>query len=221
MTPIMNSDESGRLLERISDAVFDMDEEAVADAVNEYIEAGGDPYDGMMRGLVDGMNRASRMYDENEYFITELLFCADAMNKGIDMLRPLLTETKEPSVRRKIVIGVIEGDIHDIGKNLVRIMLEASGFEMTDLGKDVTVANFIDTAIRENADIIAMSTMMTTTMYNMRELIDELKKRGLRDRFKVIVGGGPVSQAFADEIGADGYSQTATEVVTLAHKLTE
>ena len=206
------------LLKRLSDGVVDMEEDDVAEAAKEYLEAGYPAFDGIMEGLVDGMNRASQLYEEDEYFVTDVLLCSDAMYVGLDILRPYLPEVSSDD---KItgVIGVVEGDTHDIGKNLVRIMLETAGFHMIDLGRDVPLAKFVETAKEENADFVCMSTLMTTTMGGMETVIRLLEEEGLRDKVKVMIGGGPISQKYADKIGADGYSQNAVEAVKLAKRL--
>lgn len=174
-----------------------------------------------MAGLVDGMNRAGVLFDEEEYFVTDMLLCSDAMYAGLEVLRPHLPAESEIEKKPKVVIGVVEGDTHDIGKNLVKIMLDTAGFEIYDLGRDVAPDIFVDKAEEVKASFICMSTLMTTTMDGMRLVIEKLKERGLRDKIKVMVGGSPVSQKFADEIGADGYSPNAVEAAKLAKRLWE
>ena len=132
------------LLQKMSDMVFEMEDEEIADVCEEYIEAGYEALDGILHGLVDGMNRASEMYDQEEYFVTDLLLCSDAMYAGLDVLRPHLPEDASVGEAKKAVIGVVEGDTHDIGKNLVKIMMETAGFEMFDLGRDVPLDNFVE-----------------------------------------------------------------------------
>lgn len=206
------------LLKRLSDGVLDMEEDDVAEAAQEYLDTGYPAFDGIMEGLVDGMNRASQLYEEEEYFVTDVLLCSDAMYAGLDILRPHLPEVSNDD---KItgIIGVVEGDTHDIGKNLVKIMLETAGFNMIDLGRDVPLTRFVEAAKEENADFICMSTLMTTTMSGMETVINLLLEAGIRDRVKVMIGGGPISQKYADRIGADGYSQNAVEAVKLAKRL--
>ncbi len=177
-----------------------------------------DIYQAIERGLSDGMIRAGRLYEEEEYFIPELLLCADAMYAGLDILKPHL-KVDTAAIRQKVVIGVVEGDTHDIGKNLVKIMFETSGFDVIDLGRDVPPGQFVRTAKEVDARIIALSTLMTTTMNGMREVIVLLEKENMRDQIKVMVGGGPISQSFADRIGADGYAANASEAAVLAKKL--
>lgn len=207
------------LLEKLSECVVEMEDEEVVDVANEYVESGYPALDGIMEGLVDGMNKASDLYDEEEYFVTDLLLCSDAMYSGIDILKPHLPVEENKGEKLKIVIGVVEGDTHDIGKNLVKIMLDTAGFEMYDLGRDVPLDNFVDKAIEVGASLICMSTLMTTTMDGMRIVIEKLKEKGIRDNVKVMVGGSPISQKYANEIGADGYSANAVGTVKLAKRL--
>jgi methylmalonyl-CoA mutase cobalamin-binding domain/chain len=164
------------------------------------------------------MERAGTLFEEEEYFVPELIICSDAMNAGIDILKPHLKQG-EAAAKHRCVIGVIEGDTHDIGKNLVKIMLEASGFDMVDLGRDVPPQTFVDKAIETNAELILLSSLMTTTMDSMADVVKLLTEQGVRDRFKVAVGGGPISKAFSDKIGADGYGKNATEAVRLCRSL--
>lgn len=206
------------MLQRLSDCVFEMEDEEVVGVVKEYIEAGFDAQEGMLLGLVDGMKRASAMYEEGEYFVPELIICSDAMYAGIEELQKYLPNTEGTSAG-KIVIGVVEGDTHDIGKNLVRIMLETGGFDVHDLGRDVPIESFVSYVKENDVDIVCMSSLMTTTMPGMEAVIHRLKEEGLREKVKVMVGGAPVSPAFAERIGADGYSRNAIEAVELAKSL--
>lgn len=206
------------LLKRMSDGVVEMEEEDVAEAAQEFIDAGYPAFEGIMDGLVDGMNRTSVLFEEEEYFVTDVLLCSDAMYAGLNVLKPYLPEETGEN-KKKAVIGVVEGDTHDIGKNLVKIMMETAGFEMIDLGRDVPLQKFVDTAKEEKADLLCLSTLMTTTMGGMKTVIDLLKQAGIREQVKVMIGGGPVSKGFADKIGADGYSQNAVEAVRLAKDL--
>lgn len=204
------------LLVKLSECVVEMEEEEAVEVANEYIEAGYPAFDGIMEGLVDGMNRASDLYDAEEYFVTDVLLCSDAMYAGLGVLRPHLPATAEAEEKHKVVIGVVEGDTHDIGKNLVKIMMDTAGFEVYDLGRDVPLNQFIDKAEEVGADFICMSTLMTTTMGGMKQVIEMLKERGIRDKYKVMIGGSPISQKFADEIGADIYTSNAVEATNAA-----
>lgn len=210
--------EKQELLSQLSDEVLEMEEDSVTETAQEYLESGYPVLEGIMDGLIDGMNRAGELYEEEEYFVTDLLLCSDAMYNGLEILKPHLPETAAEQ-KVKVIIGVVEGDTHDIGKNLVKIMMETAGFEIIDLGKDVPSQQFIDAVKSQNADILCLSTLMTTTMPEMEEIIGLLSEAGLRNKVKVMVGGGPVTQKFADKIGADGYSSNAVEAVKLAESL--
>lgn len=208
------------LLQQLSDCVFEMEDGNVADIAKEYIAEGYGALDGVLEGLVDGMNRAGQMYEEEEYFVTDLLLCSDAMYNGLEVLKPHLPQEEGAgAVNYKCIIGVVEGDTHDIGKNLVRIMLETSGFEMYDLGRDVPLIRFVEKAKDVNAQLICLSTLMTTTMPGMKEVVDMLEKEGIKDKVKVMIGGGPISQAYCDQIHADGYAVNAISAVFLAKEL--
>ena len=206
------------LIGELRDCVIDMEDERVADVAREYVDAGYDVRDGIFDGLVAGMNRVAELYEEEEYFIPELLICSDAMYNGLDVMKPMLEGSDAPQ-KGTVVIGVVQGDTHDIGKNLVKIMLESSGYRVVDLGRDIAPERFVE-AVRDNdADVVAMSTLMSTSMANMGKVVEALEAAGLRERVKVIVGGGPISQAFSDKIGADGYSRTATDAVKRPDRL--
>lgn len=207
-----------QLLSILADSVTEMEEEEVEAAAREYIEARYPALDAIMDGLIVGMNRAGELFEEEEYFVTDILLCSDAMYAGLEVLSPYLPEEGEKE-KKTGIIGVVEGDTHDIGKNLVKIMLESGGFRMVDLGKDVPLEKFVDAAVEEDARFICMSTLMTTTMSGMEKVIQILKERGLREQIKVMIGGGPVSKKYADMIGADGYSANAVEAVKLAKRL--
>lgn len=206
------------LLAKLSECVLEMEEEEAAEVAQEYVDAGYPAFDGIMEGLVDGMNKASDLYDAEEYFVTDLLLCSDAMYAGLEILKPHLP-VEGGEGKAKAVIGVVEGDTHDIGKNLVKILLDTAGFDMYDLGRDVPLDAFVEKAKEIDAQLVCMSTLMTTTMDGMRVVIEKLEEAGIRDKVKVMIGGSPISQKFADEIGADGYSTNAVEAVKLANKL--
>ncbi len=212
------SDSKENLLKGLSDAVVNMDEDETVKLSNQVIEEKYDAYEAIDKGLADGMERAGKLFEEEEYFIPELLMCSDAMYAGLDVLKPHLKKDDEGQ-KHKVVIGVVQGDTHDIGKNLVKIMLETSGFEVVDLGRDIPPIQFVEKAKEVDAKIIAISTLMTTTMDGMAEVINILNQQNIREKYKVMVGGGPISQGFADKIGADGYSVNAAEAVRLARKL--
>ncbi|GHS95482.1 dimethylamine corrinoid protein [Planctomycetales bacterium] len=202
----------------LSDAVLNLEEEKAATTAQEVVAAGYDAYEAIDRGLADGMARAGKLFEEDEYFVPELLIAADAMYAGLGVLRPhiKIDQSRAPG---RVVIGVIEGDTHDIGKNLVKIILEAKGFETRDLGRDIPPAAFAQAAREFNAEIIAISTLMTTTMAGMEKVISLLKDGGDRDQFRVMIGGAPISATFAQKIGADGYAANAVEAGELAVRL--
>lgn len=205
------------ILESLAAAVVEMDEEGAVRIARKAVESGVDAYEAIMGGLVKGMDIVGQKYEEEEYFIPEVLLASDAMNAGIAVLKPLVR--KEETVPYKAVIGVIQGDTHDIGKNLVKIMLEAGGFQVIDLGRNVPAAEFVASAQEIEAQLICVSTLMSTTMDGMKLVIDVLEKEGIRDKFKVMVGGGPVSWRFAQDIGADGYALDAGSAVRKAKEL--
>lgn len=206
------------ILQDLADGVLNLDEEKAVKAANEAVESGLDAYDAISNGLVIGMNKAGDLYEEEEYFVPELLICSDAMYAGLDILRPHLRK-EDAAAKVGCVIGVVEGDTHDIGKNLVRIMLDVAGFEMHDLGRNVPLMDFVEKAKEVDAGLICLSTLMTTTMDGMATVVEMLKEEGIRGRFKVMIGGGPISQAFADRIGADGYADNASTAVKVAKEL--
>ncbi len=208
------------LLTELSEKVLNMEEDQVEETAREYLDAGYPALDGIMDGLLQGMNEAGRLYEEEEYFVTDLLLCSDAMYRGMDILKPHLPESGSGR-RRKAVIGVVEGDTHDIGKNLVKIMMETGGFEMIDLGKDVPASSFAEAVRKYQPELLCLSTLMTTTMGQIEVILHSLKINGSRDSVKVMIGGGPVTQRYADRVGADGYSSNAVEAVQLARKLIE
>jgi corrinoid protein of di/trimethylamine methyltransferase len=207
-----------KLYGQLADAVVDMDEEKAVTLSKQAVEEKVDAYEAIDKGLAKGMERAGKLFEEEEYFVPELIICSDAMNQGIAVLKPHLKQDGA-AIRRRAVIGVIEGDTHDIGKNLVKIMLEASGFDIVDLGRDVPPQTFVDKALEYHADLILLSSLMTTTMDAMADVVKILDTQGVRSQFKVAVGGGPISKAFADRIGADGYGKNATEAVRLCQSL--
>lgn len=214
----MSVKEKETILKELADSVINMDEDAAVQAANDAVESELDAFTAIDQGLSKGMAAAGDLFESEEYFIPELLMCSDAMYAGLDVLKPHLKTDTE--AKGSIVIGVIEGDTHDIGKNLVRIMFETGGYEVHDLGRDVSPAAFVQKAEEVKADIIALSTLMTTTMDGMGKVVSLLNEKGNRGDFKVIVGGGPISSGFAKKIGADGYAANAAEALKLVARLT-
>ncbi|MDF2569488.1 MAG: metH 2 [Sporomusa sp.] len=203
-----------QILDALATAVIEMDEDGAKVAAQAAIDAGMGAFEAITEGLVKGMNVVGDKYEEQEYFIPEVLICSDAMLAGLEILKPYLPKDYNQNAE-KVVIGVVQGDTHDIGKNIVKIMLEAGGFEVYDLGRNVPLMSFVDKAQEVGATVVAMATLMTTTMEGMRTVVEELEKRGMRDKVTVIIGGGPISQAFADEIKADLYASDANVAVRI------
>ena len=212
------STEKRILWQGLSDAVVGLDEDRAFKLAEEVVQKNLDAYEAVEKGLAHGMERAGRLFEEDEYFVPELLIASDAMYAGLDVLRPHIKADRAAEPGR-IVLGVVEGDTHDIGKNLVKIILEAKGFEVHDLGRDVPPAAFVAKAKEVGAEIIGLSTLMTTTMRVMAKVVALLQAEGRREAVKVMVGGAPISQAFADRIGADGYSGNAIAAGELAGRL--
>lgn len=210
--------EKEKLFEEMSSALVEMEVERVAELAEETLKQNIPAYETITEGLIPGMDEVSKLFEEEEYFLPEVLICSDAFNAGIAVVKPHIDQAslKKPI---KVVIGVVEGDTHDIGKNLVRILTEASGFEVYDLGRDVPLEKFIEKAEEVDCDMICMSTMMTTTMAGMKTVIDRLKENNLREKYKVLIGGGPISQNYCDLIGADLYAKDASSAVRKAKEL--
>jgi len=193
-------------IDDIYDSVLDFDEDGIADLVHRELDAGTDPAVVLNDGLVAALDEVGRCFSEGTMFVPDMLMAADTMKVGLDTLRPLLTG-EASAVKGTAVIGSVKGDMHDIGKNLVAMMIEGAGFKIVDLGVDVDTDVFIDAAREQNADFVLLSALLTTTMGAMKTSVETIKA-ALPDR-KVIVGGAPVNQEFATAIGADGYSDDA------------
>jgi corrinoid protein of di/trimethylamine methyltransferase len=206
------------LLERIRNAIIETMPAMAKQATQEALERGLSAKDILNSALIPGMDEVGRLFREGEYFVPEVLVAAKAMNASMDLIEPLLVGS---GVRKagKVVAGTVEGDLHDIGKNLVCMMLKGAGFEIIDLGVDVKPESFVEATKREKPDILVISALLTTTMLNMPKVINALKEAGVREKVKVLVGGAPVSRDYAEEIGADGYSEDSSSAVELARKL--
>ena len=211
---------SSELLEQITASLVEGDPDATAAATERALAAGIEPLRIINEGLVPGMRTVGDKYSSGEYFLPNLIVSAAGMKQAMALLDPELKARRE-SVQSagKVVIGTVRGDIHEIGKSLVATMLSANGFEVHDLGVDVSVERFVDTVRQTGAELVGLSALLTTTMMGQKKVIEELERAGLRDGVKVMVGGAPVSQAFADSIGADGYAQDAVAAVELAARL--
>lgn len=204
-------------LKQLYEAVVNGDAKASLAITQQALAEGIDPLQLVNEYMVPAMDEVGRRFEANEYFVPELLISARAMKASLDIIRPLLIARGDKPAGR-VAIGTVKGDLHDIGKNLVASLLEGGGFEVIDLGVNVSPAQFIATVKEKQANIIAMSALLTTTMPAMRTTIDELKKAGVRDQVKVLIGGAPITQKYAEEIGADGYSENAVGAVALAKK---
>jgi trimethylamine corrinoid protein len=213
----MNKDE---LLRSMNDAIVAGDKAAAAALGADAVRSGADLLEVIEKGYVPGLQRVGELWEQGEYFLPELISSAEAMKAAMAVLKPELDRKNiEAQGGGKVVIGTVEGDIHDIGKNLVASMLQAGGFEVHDLGADVKLERFIEKAEAVGAGIICLSALLTTTMTNQKRLIGLLREKGLRDKYKVLVGGAPASRKWADEIGADGYAENAVAAVKLARTM--
>jgi len=207
-------------LEKLSDAVIRGEGEAAKAAALETINAGYSAYDAVSKGLMKGMGIVGVRFGRGECFLPEVLLAGEAFTSAIEILKPHL-KAGEVTTVGKATIGTVEGDIHDLGKNLVALLLATAGFEVFDLGKNVKASAFVDKAEEVKADMILLSAIMTTTMPVQEEVIQLLKDMGIRDKYKVLVGGGPVTADWSEKIGADGYANDAVEGVKLAKRLLE
>ena len=204
-------------LKTLYDAVVNGEIDEVAEGVKAALAAGEAPDRILNEALIPAMAEVGRLFEQQEYYVPEMLISAEAMRGGLGLLKPLLAAAGAITGPR-VVFGTVKGDLHDIGKNLVIMMLEGAGFQVTDLGVDVQPDKFI-AAVKGGAQLIGMSAMLTTTMPNMKVTIDALREAGVRDQVKVMVGGAPLTQLYADQIGADGYSPDASAAVRKAREL--
>jgi len=205
-------------LDKIKKAIIDMDDSAVKTLVETALKEKVPAQQILQDGLIAGMKEVGRLFTEQVYFVPEVLLASEAFYIGFDIISPLIKLQGEKG-KVKVVMCVVEGDIHDIGKNIVKVMFEASGCQVVDLGRNVAVKRIIEAVEKEKPDVLAMSSLMTTTMMSMADVIKELVKRGLRKDLKIIVGGAPVNQEFCNQIGADGYGRDAQEAVQLIERL--
>ncbi|MGA2673770.1 MAG: corrinoid protein [Terracidiphilus sp.] len=200
------------------DAILNGDAKKVHAATQAALEAGAEPMTLISESMVPAMDEVGRLFEEEEYFVPELLLAGRAMKSAMELLRPLMTAAGE-KLSAKVVIGTVKGDLHDIGKNIVASMLEGSGFDVIDLGIDVAPEKFVSAVTEQEPQIVCMSALLTVTMPAMKTTIDALKTAGLRTRVKVMIGGAPVTMQYAKEIGADGYSENASGAVGLVRNL--
>ena len=204
-------------LKEIYEGVISGNREVVSEGVQAALDEGVGPSTLLFDALIPAMSEVGERFERNEFFVPEMLIAARAMQSGMVLIKPLLVESGVEPVGR-VAIGTVKGDLHDIGKNLVAMMMEGAGFEVDDLGVDASADKFVD-AVKGGAQVLAMSALLTTTMPSMKTSIDALVEAGLRDQVKVLIGGAPVTQAYADQVGADGYAPDASSAARAAKKL--
>ncbi|NOQ95258.1 MAG: cobalamin-binding protein [Desulfobacterales bacterium] len=206
------------LLKALSDAVVDMDEDKTGELAQKVLDEGLNAYDAVMNGLAAGMEIVGDLYDKHEYFVPELLLCADALYAGLDILKPhIKPEDIGESARGQVVIGTVQGDVHDIGKNIIKMMFEVGGFTVHDLGRDVPLEKFVEEQMRTDSEIVALSAMMTTTMMGMKKVVEMIKEKN--PNVAIMLGGAPVTKDVSELFGADGYADSAGNAVQEAIKM--
>lgn len=210
---------SEEILSKLKQAVIDGEAEQTAELARQGLDQGLDPLVLINQGLTPGMNRIGELFSSGEFFLPDLVIGGDAMKAALAILEPALVGNQNREIVGRVVLGTVEGDIHEIGKTLVGIMLTANGFDVDDIGADKSAAEFV-AAVKENgATLVGASALLTTTMAEQQSIIEALEEAGLRDQVKVMIGGAPVSQSWADNIGADGYAANAISAVDLAFRL--
>jgi len=207
------------LLEEMAKVVIEGDEEEAVSLAKKALSMGMNPTEAIEKGFGEGMREVGRLFEKLEIFLPQVILSADAMTAGVEIFRQEMAAREGEVPRKTVLLGTIQGDVHDIGKNIIKIMLETSGFKVYDLGRDVPVSRFVDKIRELSPDIVGVSALMTTTMVHMPKLIEALKEAGLRGKAKVMVGGAPVLPEWAKEIGADGYGGSAMEAVEVARRL--
>ena len=208
------------ILNKLKEAIEELDKEKAEAAAKEAKAAGIEAMDAIQNGLGQGMNTISELFDEGEMFVPQILLAAEAFESSVAVLTAdMLEEERNKTKLGKVIVHTVQGDIHDVGKNIVKTMLAASGFEVIDLGRDVPVDDVVQKAIELDVDIISGSALMTTTMPSQRDIIKALEEEGVRDKIKCMFGGAPVSQEWVDKIGADAYGENAAEAISKAKEL--
>jgi len=206
------------MTQEIYEAIIDGDMERVKDGVNAALSGGKAPGVILSEGMIAAMAEVGKRFEKGDFFVPEMLVSARAMKNGLEILRPMLAKSGVQAVG-KVAIGTVKGDLHDIGKNLVAMMLEGAGFEINDLGVDVSPEKFVEVVKDNKPNIVALSALLTTTMQNMKATIEAIEAAGLRNEVKIMIGGAPVTQEYANQIGADGYSSDASRAVSVAKSL--
>ncbi len=207
------------LLDRLAQAVIDGEPEDAEELAREALAQGLDPLACINEGLTAGIDRVGELFASGEYFLPDLIIGGEAMKAALAVLEPALAGDQQREVLGRVVLGTVEGDLHEIGKTLVGTMLTANGFSVTDIGIDKPAADFVAAVKDSNANLVGASALLTTTMLQQQKIIEALQEAGLRDRVKMMVGGAPVTQSWADKIGADGYAEDAISAVALAKRL--
>ena len=210
---------SQEMFEKLAQAVIDGEPEDAVELAQQALDAGLDPLECINKGLSKGIDRVGVLFAEGEYYLPDLIIGGEAMKDALAVLEPALAANQTREVTGRVVLGTVEGDLHEIGKTLVGTMLTANGFEVTDIGIDKPASEFIAAVKESNATLIGASALLTTTIPEQQKIIEALVEAGLRDEVKVMVGGAPVTQAWADKIGADGYAEDAIAAVAVAKKL--
>lgn len=206
------------ILQGLREALINYDEDKVAEWAKVALEEGVDPFVATIEGLADGMLEVGELYNKKEYFVPELLLCSDALYAGLDILRPAIKASgRESEAKGSIVLGVVEGDVHDIGKNLIKMMFDVAGWTVYDLGKDVLLEKFVEEQIRTDSDIVGLSALMTTSMVAMPEIVKKLKEKN--PNVRIMLGGAPITPEIVEKYGADGYAASAGTAVDEAMNL--
>lgn len=214
---MVSAERRAEILKMLSDGVVEYQEDLVKEYSHIAIDEGLDAYDAIMNGLAAGMEIVGDLYDRQEYFVPEMLMCADALYAGLDIMRPHLKKDDSAGVKGQVVIGTVQGDVHDIGKNLIKLMFEVGGFTVHDLGRDVPLEKFSEEQLRTDSEIVALSAMMTTTMMGMKRVIEMIKEKN--PDVAIMLGGAPVTKDVANLFGADGYAEGAGNAVQEAIKM--
>ena len=204
------------ILEKLAEAVVEYEEDMAKEWSQIALDEGLDAFEAIMNGLAVGMETVGDLYDKQEYFVPEMLMCADALYAGLDILRPHINQ-EDVKKMGQVVIGTVQGDVHDIGKNIIKLMFDVGGFEVHDLGRDVPLEKFVEEQMKTDSEIVAMSAMMTTTMTGMKKVIEMIKEKN--PNVAIMLGGAPVTQDVADLFGADGYAESAGNAVQEAIKM--
>jgi corrinoid protein of di/trimethylamine methyltransferase len=213
----MDAARKEEILKKLSNGVVEYEEDVVKEYSQIALDEDLDPYDAIMNGLAAGMEIVGDLYDKQEYFVPEVLMCADALYAGLNILRPHLKKDSGGKAKGQVVIGTVQGDVHDIGKNIIKLMFDVAGFTVHDLGRDVPLENFVEEQLRTDSEIVAMSAMMTTTMMGMKKVIQLIKEKN--PNVAIMLGGAPVTKDVAGLFGADGYAESAGNAVQEAIKM--